>query len=192
MPFAAFPHQINDPIKLRRTLKVAKKLLESGNGIDDPSLGYSLFLNGIIRSRGYSGSLRQQLKEIQKKEPSAQSPLRIARDLRRFFLLFGFMKKSHGQFRVTERGAILIKESRSKLTKAEKRVWLEGLLNLRLPVNATTFRPVKMMLEAESIHIESFCTTAFAVAATHGGLAPRMSRHRESKPGSSTRNDWQD
>lgn len=147
MPFTAFPHQISDPIKLRRTLQVAKKLLKSGKGIDDPSLGYTLFLKGIIRSRGYSGTLRQQLKQIQNEEESAQSPLRIARDLRRFFLLFGFIEESKGQFQVTKRGEILIKASRSRLTKAEKKAWLEGLLDLRLPVNGTTFRPVEMMLE---------------------------------------------
>jgi len=147
MPFAAFPHQISDPIKLRRTFKIAKKLLKSGKGIDDSSLGYTLFLKGIIGSRGYSGNLKQQLDQIQKKEESAQSPLRIARDLRRFFLLFGLMKESNGQFQVTERGEALIKASRSKLTKAEKTAWLEGLLDLRLPVNDTTFRPAKMMLQ---------------------------------------------
>lgn len=147
MPFAAFPHQINKPIKLRRVLKVADKLLKSGKGIEDESLGYTLFLKGIIRSRKYSGTLVHQLDQIKKEDPSDQSPLTTARDLRRLFLLFGFVVETKDGFRLTERGRVIVKASGSKLTERETEAWYEGLLELKWPEDSPAYRPAKVMLE---------------------------------------------
>ena len=149
MPFTAFPHQINDPIKLRKILKVVNELLEGGEEISDASLGYTLFLKGIIRSREQSSlTLREQLAIIERKAASLQSPLSIARDIRSLFELCGLIQMAGRGYELTDIGrAIVSAPERPNLTAEEKKAWLKGLWNLTLQSGSGTFRPLKIMLE---------------------------------------------
>jgi len=152
MPFVAFPHQFNDLIRLRQILQTIDALLKDGAMIDDESLGYTLFLKGLIKQRKPSElSLSKQLDIIKQKPKSDQSPLTIARDVRRLFLLSGLIEKvSEGKFRITDCGSkISNTPSGSKITIEEKKAWLEGLQNLALQQEgmSTSFRPLKVMLE---------------------------------------------
>ncbi len=149
MPYVVFPHQVNDLIKLRTALRIASDLLDSDRRIDDESLGYTLFLKGVIKARNPTGnSLQTQLEEIKLKRKEDQSPLTIARDLRRLFVLFGLIKKKNGSFSITERGEQIATTSKaSPLTIEEKSAWLEGLIELVLPDDKPRFRPLLIILQ---------------------------------------------
>jgi ribosomal protein S19E (S16A) len=151
MPFVAFPHQFNDLIKLRQILQTTDALLKSGKEIDDESLGYTLFLKGLIKQRKPSSiPLSEQLDTIKRKPKSDQSPLTIARDIRRLFLLLGLIQRKNGKFQITERGRkIADTPPNSQMSIDEKKVWFEGLQNLVLRQSgaSTTFRPLRVMLE---------------------------------------------
>jgi len=164
--FVQFPHQINDPLKLRRVLQISDDLLKSGKRIDDASLGYTLFRKRVIRARSGSGTLAEQLKQIQLRAESDQAPLTIARDIRRLFLLFGFLRDSNGEFTITQRGRQIADARISKLSKEEKQAWLDGLLDLLLPEAEPRFHPVKIMLAilAEKSIETRILTFAFTAA----------------------------
>lgn len=151
MTFTPFPHQFSDLAKFRQVLKTIDQLLGSGNNIDDVSLGYALHLNGIIRQRGSSSlSVEQQLEIIKLKPKSNQSPLTIARDVRRTFQLFGLLREVSGTFQITDRGRVIADTPpQSQITIEEKKSWLKGLHNLTLQQldETSTFRPLKGIME---------------------------------------------
>jgi hypothetical protein len=150
MPSKVFPHQINDLVKLRQALKIIDQLVKENQTIeDDEVLGYALFLSGLIRSRYPSGrTLKEELEVIKAKPKADQSPLTIARDLRRLFELFGLIEQQDGRLQLSERGRKIADAPRNApLTDEEKKAWLEGLRRLRYPDDTMLFRPLRIMLE---------------------------------------------
>lgn len=155
MPFVAFPHQVNDLEKLGTMLGVVSELIDDGQDVGtDDVIGYELFLRGIIESRDYSSqSLADQLEEIKRKPRSDQSPLTIARDIRRLFLFFGFLKLTVGRYSITDRGRKIINgstsSSQSVISIDAKKAWLEGLESLMLSQENSSrqFHPLRVMLE---------------------------------------------
>jgi hypothetical protein len=170
MPFVAFPHQFNDPVRLRQMLQTIDRLVTARRPIDDDNLGYTLFLDGQIRQRTPSRLSRdQQLALIRQKPREDQSPLTIARDVRRLFLLTGMIEKEYGdRFHITQRGSRIVNTPMdSQMTATEKKAWLEGLLGLVLPEDTLrNFHPFTVMLALLSDGpIDSkLLTFAFAVA----------------------------
>jgi hypothetical protein len=152
MPFVAFPHQFNDPVKLRQMLQTIDVLTRAGKLLTDENLGYKLFMDSLIKQRKPSNlPLGQQLEIIKRKAKPDQSPLTTARDLKRLFLLLGFVDRGDGdRYWLTERGSKIVAiSSNSSLTVEEKKAWLEGLqqLVMRQEGNARSFHPLKAILE---------------------------------------------
>lgn len=138
MPHLNFPHQINDLVKFRKMLHVAKDVIDSGRVLDDDEFGYDMFRRGLIPSQRFAGlSMDEQIRGYRALPRSGQSPLTIARDARRTFRLFGFIEELNGDFKITKRGEMLARiPFDSPLTEEEKAVWLVGLNNLKF-YNAT-------------------------------------------------------
>ena len=150
MPSQVFPHQMVDLLKLRHVLKIVEELVKDNQDIEeDEVLGYALFLRGLIKSRYPSSRpLKEQLEIIKTKPKGDQSPLTIARDLRRLFELFGLIEERDGKLQLSERGKkIADAPKNSPLTDDEKKAWLEGLRRLRYPDDTMSFRPLRIILE---------------------------------------------
>ena len=152
MPFVAFPHQFNDPVKLRQLLQTVRRVLDEGRHLTDENLGYRLFLNGQIATRQPSDlPLQQQLEIIKRKDKENQSPLTTARDLKRTFLLLGFIEREYDDvYHLTDRGVrIASVASNVPFTVEEKKAWLEALeeLVLHQEGDARRFHPLRVILE---------------------------------------------
>lgn len=148
MSFVAFPHQINDLIKLRKSLQIISHLLSSGKNIDDDTLGDALFLAEIITTRDRQGTINDKLTRLKQKPRMSQSQLTTARDIRRLFKLFGMIDESNGDFTLTDRGKGVAKQNDATISTEEKKLWYEGLVNLTLHQDSTNtdFRPIRVML----------------------------------------------
>lgn len=150
MPFAAFPNPMNDLIKIRRTLKVANRIIEDEQDIgDDGTFGDALFLGGLYGSmRGSQASLQAQLRRMHTRGESAQGQRTVARHLRLLYQKFGFIEETGGSFRITKRGQLILAGSGPDLSKSEKKAWLRGLKALTLTQDTgASFRPLRLMLE---------------------------------------------
>lgn len=150
MVFVPFPHQMNDLVKLRNVLKIINKLISEGREIDDDTLGDTLFLNGIIASKGNLGlSLEEKLRQTKLKNRSLQPQLTSARELRRLFEMFGMLTMQNDKYMVTERGRLLLEADNPLPSINEKKAWYDGLINLNLfqPETKAMFKPARVMLE---------------------------------------------
>lgn len=156
MPHLNFPHQINDLVKFRQMLHVAKDVIDSGRVLNDHEFGYDMFRRELIPSRTFQGTIEEQIRGYQALEISRQAPLTTARDVRRTFKLFGLLEEIGEEFKITKRGEVLTQTRLDgDLTNEERTVWLEGLANLKF-YNATDpestnrdfrVRPFLLMLE---------------------------------------------
>ncbi len=150
MSSVVFPHQLNNLVKLRRALKIVEQILKENKPLDDDTFGYTIFSEtDLIPSRKFASKTKSQQLELIKAEPRQnQSPLTFARDVRRLFVLFGFIEEAKTTYQLTERGRQISQTpTGSPLTDGEKQAWLEGLRKLRYPDDTMLYRPLRIMLE---------------------------------------------
>lgn len=149
MPLVDIPNQINNLLTLRQIMQTIDRLLNEGKGISDESLGYTIFLEGIIKSRKYQKlPIEKQLEIIKKAERSLQPPLTTARQTKEFFVQLGFLERSGYTYRITERGKKVVNAKQTgMLEEEEKNAWIEGLQNLTLTQKyASDFHPFRVFL----------------------------------------------
>ena len=106
----------------------AHDIICSGKELTDHNFGYNLFRKKIIQSR--KGYTEEKLKTMPE---NRQSPIMTARELKRTFLLMGFLEKkdSPNEYVLTSRGQQVIGLGIDNNIDYETLIWRESLLNLK-------------------------------------------------------------
>lgn len=86
-----FPHQFNDLTKLYNALAVIKQLVRNQTPLTDDNFGRQLTIEGIYTYRNRELTIEQFLASEQDKPAANRGYLTVARDIRRFFELLGFI-----------------------------------------------------------------------------------------------------
>jgi hypothetical protein len=86
-----FPHQFNDLTKLYNALAVVKQLVRNQTPLTDDNFGRQLTIEGIYTYRNRELTIEQFLASEQQKPAANRGYLTVARDIRRFFELLGFI-----------------------------------------------------------------------------------------------------
>jgi hypothetical protein len=86
-----FPHQFNNLNKLFNALAVVKQLVRDQTPLTDDNFGRQLTIKGIYTYRNRGISVEQFLASEQEKPAANRGYLTVARDIRRFFELLGFI-----------------------------------------------------------------------------------------------------
>lgn len=86
-----FPHQFNDLTKLYNALTVVKQLVQNQTPLTDDNFGRQLTIEGIYTYRNRELTIEQFLASEQEKPAANRGYLTVARDIRRFFELLGFI-----------------------------------------------------------------------------------------------------
>ncbi|MFA5015338.1 MAG: hypothetical protein WC549_07350 [Actinomycetota bacterium] len=86
-----FPHQFNDVKKLFKALALAGQLISNDTRLTDENFGKQLTVEGIYTYRDKNLAIDEYLAIEQKKPVAARGHLTVARDIRRFFELLGFI-----------------------------------------------------------------------------------------------------
>jgi len=105
-----FPHQMNDLFRLTNGLRVFADLERQGEDLgDDQVVGISLAKAGVYTFRAKTRTLDEALKFELQKPRSSRGTHTAARDLRRMFLLTGFLRLGEdGTFAISESGRRLL------------------------------------------------------------------------------------
>jgi len=124
-----FPHQMNDLFRLTRGLQVFAELEQQGTDLSsDEVVGVSLARAGVYTFRAKDKTLDEALELELAKPRSSRGTHTAARDLRRIFLLCGFLKEGvDGGLTVSETGNRLV-ELHSAERKAELLLMWGGAL----------------------------------------------------------------
>lgn len=148
-----FPHQVNQIPRLRQALAKADQLLSEGLNIADNGVyGYSLARARICPFEGLRDptpdELEQRILVEQQKPAGSQGARTFARELRRTFLLLGFLRTSiEGPWELTELGQRIVSLDNPPDPEGTA-LWQDALLHLclvdRLGRNA--MHPAKNML----------------------------------------------
>lgn len=86
-----FPHQFNDLTKLYNALAAVKLLVRNQTPLTDDNFGRQLTIEGIYTYRNRELTIEQFLASEQEKPAANRGYLTVARDIRRFFELLGFI-----------------------------------------------------------------------------------------------------
>lgn len=86
-----FPHQFNDLTKLYNALAAVKLLVRNQTALTDDNFGRQLTIEGIYTYRNRELTIEQFLASEQEKPAANRGYLTVARDIRRFFELLGFI-----------------------------------------------------------------------------------------------------
>ena len=125
MAWIKFPNQINDLLKLRRSLAVASGL-KSSELRDDGIYGQALLDASIIRTK--------KSKQEQEALPFSRQPHRTrARGLRELFVLIGCMAKQGDNFVLTTSGKAIAKQLGPTITPTEQATWQNLISSLTFP-----------------------------------------------------------
>jgi len=86
-----FPHQFNDLEKLFNALAIANELIDADTALTDENFGEQLTRKGIYTYRDKALSVDEYLVKERGKPVASRGHLTVARDIRRFFELLGFI-----------------------------------------------------------------------------------------------------
>jgi hypothetical protein len=125
-----FPHQFNDLEKLYGALRIINELIDANTKLTDESLGERLTREGIYTYRKQDLTVEQYLKKEQQKPTSNRGYLTVARDIRRFFDLLGFITVSSDKSATLSPAAIQLLAEDS--VEARKLLWKNALMQLSL------------------------------------------------------------
>ena len=146
-----FPHQINQIHKLVGALEVIESLNNSGLDVsDDGILGYELARRYIYTFRNYNENIdiEEKIRQEQEKRNSSQGARTCARDLRRLFLLLGFINT---EFEITELGEMVLRSGGNIEDNNVCVIWREVLENMQLySDNGQVSHPYRIMIRLVS------------------------------------------
>lgn len=150
-----FPNQISDFGRLRDALAVISAMNIEGalDPASDSDLGYRLVRLRKINFRSFPADatdqqLEARIAQEKLKEPSNQSPLTIARDLRRILRLLEWLDQDAA---LTERGEALLQSEPTSYDEQSR--FVAGLLRLEATDDdGNTHHPIRALLRLLSIH----------------------------------------
>jgi hypothetical protein len=144
-----FPHQINQLPKLTRALGVFIRLGESGRAVsDDGVVGDALAQAEVYTFRKPGNKTIDKLLTIEHRKPIASQGTRAcARDLRRFFILLGFIRQTHNETweASVSAKALLALDQETQISNAHD-IWRQALLALELTDTGGTSHPYQILL----------------------------------------------
>jgi hypothetical protein len=141
-----FPHQFNDLTKLYNALGVIRSLINAGTPLTDENFGEQLTRQEIYTYRDKTLSIDQFLANKQTKPASNRGYLTVARDIRRFFELLGFITVLPDKIaRLSPAANQLLLESSPEIRKG---LWKNALLQLGLEgTDGEVSHPYRILLK---------------------------------------------
>lgn len=125
-----FPHQFNDLTKLFNALRILREFSVTGTLLTDLNFGTQLTRQGIYTYRDKTLSIDEFL-ELEEEKPAAnRGYLTVARDIRRFFELLGFITVFPDRTVRLSPAATQLLSSESE--EAIRELWKNALLQLGL------------------------------------------------------------
>ncbi len=142
-----FPHQFNDIKKLLNALVVARDLIDEDIPLTDENFGEQLTRKKIYTYRDKTLSIEQFLQNEMEKPRSSRGYLTVARDIRRFFDLLGFIVilDANKHSRVTTMGKQLLMATSDEEIRD---IWKNALLQLGLEgTDGEISHPYRLLLK---------------------------------------------
>lgn len=141
-----FPHQFNDLTKLYNALAVVKLLVRNQTPLTDDNFGRQLTFEGIYTYRNRELTVEQFLASEQEKPAANRGYLTVARDIRRFFELLGFITVFPGRtVRLSPAANQLL---RTTSVDIRKELWKNSLLQLGLEgTDGEVSHPYRILLK---------------------------------------------
>jgi len=143
-----FPHQINQLPRLRRALAVFCRLMDNGEDVsNDGVVGDALARAGVYTFRNPGTRTTDELLRGEHRKPTASQGTRAcARDLRRFFILSGFVSETRNAWRVAATARSLLALDERRHTDQIHDIWRQSLLNLELADDTGVSHPYQVLL----------------------------------------------
>lgn len=145
-----FPHQFNDLTKLFNSLAVVKDLVRNQTPLTDDNFGRQLTLEGIYTYRDRTLSIQQFLVSEQTKPAANRGYLTVARDIRRFFELLGFITVFPDRtVRLSPAANQLLRTASEDI---RKELWKNSLLQLGLEgTDGEVSHPYRILLKIVNV-----------------------------------------
>ena len=143
-----FPHQINQLSRLRCALAVFGSLIDQGENVsDDGVVGNALARAGVYTFRNPGTRTTEELLRSEHAKPAASQGTRAcARDLRRFFILLGFVGETRDGWEVFANARSLLSLDEGRHTEQVCDIWRQALLNLELADDTGSSHPYQILL----------------------------------------------
>lgn len=141
-----FPHQFNDLTKLYNALAAVKLLVRNQTPLTDDNFGRQLTIEGIYTYRNRELTIEQFLASEQEKPAANRGYLTVARDIRRFFELLGFITVF--QDRTVRLSPAANQLLRTTSVDIRKELWKNSLLQLGLEgTDGEVSHPYRILLK---------------------------------------------
>ena len=136
-----FPHQVSNLRKLHAALEVFSRLARSGADLnDDGVVGVAMARAGAYTFRDKRTSLRDLLSAESEKPKSMQGTRTFARELRRFFLQIGFLRRNlDDTLEITAVGWHV--QTLAAESEEAHQTWRTALRSVALTYNGITIHP---------------------------------------------------
>jgi hypothetical protein len=144
-----FPHQINQLPRLTRALGVFIRLVESQGALsDDGVVGDALAKAGVYTFRTPGNKTVDELLAAEhRKSTASQGTRACARDLRRFFILLGFIRQTHDEiWEASSPAKALWGLEQEVLPSNAHDIWRQALLDLELADSSGSSHPYRILL----------------------------------------------
>lgn len=152
-----FPHQVSNLQKVHAALEVFSQLARRGTTLDDDGVvGVAMARGGVYTFREKGASLRRLLSMEAEKPRGMQGTRTFARELRRFFLQMGFLRRNlDDTLEITEVGRHV--QTLAPNSEEAHQIWRTALRSLALTYDGNTVHPylVLMRLVRERPGIEA-------------------------------------
>lgn len=141
-----FPHQFNDLTKLYNALAVVRQLVRDQMPLTDDNFGRQLTISGIYTYRNRELSIEEFLASEQQKPAANRGYLTVARDIRRFFELLGFITVFPDRnVRLSPAANQLLRTASADI---RKELWKNSLLQLGLEgTDGEVSHPYRILLK---------------------------------------------
>lgn len=141
-----FPHQFNDLTKLFNALAVARQLINNETPLTDENFGEQLTRGGIYTYRDRALSIDEFLAAEALKPAANRGYLTVARDIRRFFELMGFISVFPDKTaRLSPAASQLLRTDSEDI---RKELWKNSLLQLGLEgTDGEVSHPYRILLK---------------------------------------------
>src|SRR5579864_2974939 len=141
-----FPHQVSNLKKLHAALEVFSQLARKGADLDDDGVvGVAMARAGVYTFREKRASLRDLLSGEAEKPKRMQGTRTFARELRRFFLQMGFLRRNlDDTLESTEVGRHV--QTLAAESEEAHQIWRTALRSVALTYDGNTFHPYLILM----------------------------------------------
>jgi hypothetical protein len=144
-----FPHQINQLPRLTNAIGVFAQLIERNHDVDDDGeVGDALAISEVYTFRNPGAKTIEELLQFEhSKTPANQGTRTCARELRRFFILLGFIRRTRdGSWEISPSARALLALNLKDQRAAADDIWRQALLNMELTDAGESSHPYQILL----------------------------------------------